>query len=118
MTTGFTNYNETSLLGLIQAGLVWSATTAWSDSINSGVDIIYPNNQKALFKAKITYALVLTLVVVIIFYYLNVIAKNINTAEQKVSMQLTDIRNQIITRELQKSSDKSKAKSSTSKPAE
>jgi undecaprenyl pyrophosphate phosphatase UppP len=62
---------EASALSIIQAGLVLAATLAWSDTIKSATEYVYPSDKEKKVEFKILYSIILTGIVLIIFYFIN-----------------------------------------------
>lgn len=58
----------------ITAGLGLVAGLAWNDAIKSAIEYFFPQDQNSL-KAKLIYALIITLIVVILSFYLTRVAK-------------------------------------------
>ncbi len=63
---------EVSLLSLIQAGLVLGATLSWSNVIQASAEYVWPHNDKAQFRAQLAYSIILTLIVLLIFYFIEI----------------------------------------------
>jgi hypothetical protein len=61
---------DLSLLSLIQAGLVWSATMAYADVVRTATSYVYPNDKEKALEAQIIYATILTVIVILIFYFI------------------------------------------------
>ena len=61
---------DISLISLIQTGLVLGTTLAWSDVARTGANYIYPNNGVKVFDVQLIYAIILTVIVILIFYFL------------------------------------------------
>lgn len=59
---------KSRLLGYITAGFGLVASLAWNEAIKELITIIYPADQDGL-QAKFMYALLVTLVVVLVGYY-------------------------------------------------
>lgn len=58
----------------VVAALGLVAGLAWNDAIKSAIEYFFPQDQNSL-KAKIIYALIITLIVVILSFYLVRVAK-------------------------------------------
>lgn len=64
--------NQTVKYILAALGLV--AGLAWNDTIKSAIEYFFPQDQNSL-KAKLIYAIIITLIVVILSFYLARVAK-------------------------------------------
>lgn len=54
-------------VGVIQAGLVFAASMAWADAINTTVKKFYPGDENKVIQVKIIYAIIVTIVVLLLF---------------------------------------------------
>jgi|GEM_PF-4954499 len=82
---------DTSLLSLIQAGLVWSTTLAWSDVVRTGTSYIYPNDKEKALEAELGYAVILTIIVILIFYFLQKTASELKSLEGSIVQKINDM---------------------------
>lgn len=88
--------SDLSLFSLIQSGLVLSTTLVWADVVKNSVKYIYPNNDGKVLQAQFIYAIILTIIVILIFYFL-----------QNTKKQLAKLKDNIYYLVNQKSSPKS-----------
>jgi len=70
-------------LDVIQAGLVFSASMAWADVVNTSVKKIYPDDSDKAIRAKVIYAAIVTILVIIIFSIITFGIEVVNEQEQK-----------------------------------
>lgn len=75
--------SDLSLFSLIQSGLVLATTLVWADVVRNSVKYIYPNNDGKVLQAQFIYAIILTIIVILIFYFLQ------NTKKQLVKLKDT-----------------------------
>lgn len=83
--------SDTSTVGLIQSGLVLACSLVWADTVKATVNYIYPNNGEKLLQAQIIYAVVLTIIVVIIIYSLNKTQTQVAKVENDILEKLKTI---------------------------
>lgn len=75
---------EVSTLSLIQGGLVLSCSLIWAGVVKSGVQYIYPNDQGGEFRSQLMFAIVLTVVVIIILHSIQQTNEIANYVKNKV----------------------------------
>lgn len=64
------NQYHMTFINMIEAGFVLGCTMAWSDVVSTGTKYIYPNS-KSVLEAKLVYALILTFVIIFLFYFID-----------------------------------------------
>lgn len=97
---------EISVFGLIQAGLVWSTTLAWSDVVKSGAEYVYPNNKEKLFQMQILYAVMLTIIIILIIYFLQKTKSRIENVTKILNQKINEFNNLVKLQSYSKSSSK------------
>ena len=65
------------VLTLFEGGLVYAASIAWSNAMMSGIDEIYPQ-KKDLFRAKLIYAILITIIIIIVIFIIKKISSLFN----------------------------------------
>ena len=73
-----------SALGLIEAGLTLSCALVWSDTIKKAVETIYPTDKNKELQVQIIYAIILTIIVILLFYILNTTKTEIKKVAQNI----------------------------------
>ena len=79
--------NKVSIESIVSAGLVFGGTLAWADVIKTGTNYIFPSDKMAMFEAKLIYAIVITLIIILIIYLLSKAQDVTNIVVEKVSVQ-------------------------------
>jgi hypothetical protein len=64
------NNNQISFFNAIAAGMVLAASIAWSNAMQAVVIYYYPDGSKSQVTSKIVFAIILTLIIVILSRYL------------------------------------------------
>lgn len=82
---------DPSTISLVQGGLVLACSLVWSDTIKIAVSYIYPNNAEKVLQAQIVYAVVLTIIVILIIYSLKKTQSQIAKLENVITNQLEQI---------------------------
>lgn len=65
------NTSDVSVISIIQGGLVLGCTLVWSEVIKSGAGYMFAGNQEKVIEIQILYAIILTIIVVLIFKFLS-----------------------------------------------
>lgn len=82
---------NTSSISLIQGGLILACSLAWSDAIKAGSDYIFPGNKEKVLQAKIIYAIIITIVVLILFYLLQESRNQIIKIKEDLDRKIKEI---------------------------
>lgn len=85
-----------TIVALIQAGFIWGCTSAWSNVVLAATNYLYPNSKSEAFKAKLYYAIFLTVIVVILFYVLVKINDSIKQLPNMAQDAINNIKKKVI----------------------
>lgn len=88
--------NEVSIFSIIQGGLVLGCTLTWSEVIRSGANYIYPENKEKALEMQLLYAIILTIIVVLIFNFLQKTKDNLAEMDKQIQrkeLELQKIKN-------------------------
>lgn len=83
--------SDVSLISLIQTGLIWATTISWAEVVRSGTNYIYPNDEKKVLEAQIIYAIILTFIVIVIFYFLQTTKNKIIELKETIDKRLVEM---------------------------
>jgi len=76
--------DSNTLYSIIQAGLVLGATMSWSNVLQNAVNYVWPNNNTARIEAQILYSLILTMIIIFLFYFIQLGKKEISNIQADV----------------------------------
>lgn len=83
--------NDTSLIYLIQSGFTFAVVMAWSDAVKAGASYVYPNNTEKAFEAQVVYAIIITIIVIAIFYFLQTTKNEIAKLKESINLNLIEM---------------------------
>ena len=75
---------EVNTSSLVAGALTLTAALAWNEAAKAGIQTLYPQPTKGSFKAMLVYAVIVTLMIILVFHVIKLLTKKINNTRVKL----------------------------------